>query len=74
VTLTSPSRFSRKYLIIPGSAQRRARTHFAPAPPPTEILQVLKLLVVQGVQACNLGVAILAEELDRTAANPDPKT
>jgi len=30
--------------------------------------------VVQGVQACNLGVAILAEELDRTAANPDPKT
>jgi hypothetical protein len=39
-----------------------------------EILQVLKLLVVQGVQACNLGVAILAEKLDRAAANPHPKT
>jgi hypothetical protein len=26
---------------------------------------VLKLCVVQGVQACNLGVPILAEELER---------
>ena len=39
-----------------------------------EILQVLKLPVVQDVQACNLGVAILAEELDPAAANPHPKT
>lgn len=30
-----------------------------------EILEVLKLCVVQGVQACNLGVPILAEELAR---------
>jgi alkylhydroperoxidase/carboxymuconolactone decarboxylase family protein YurZ len=30
-----------------------------------EIMAVLKLCVVQGVQACNLGVPILAEELDR---------
>jgi hypothetical protein len=30
-----------------------------------EIMQVLKLCVVQGVQACNLGVPILAEELKR---------
>lgn len=28
-----------------------------------EIMEVLKLCVVQGVQACNLGVAILAQEL-----------
>jgi hypothetical protein len=28
-----------------------------------EIMEVLKLCVVQGVQACNLGVRILAEEL-----------
>jgi len=28
-----------------------------------EIMEVLKLCVVQGVQACNLGVPILAEEL-----------
>lgn len=28
-----------------------------------EIMEVLKLCVVQGVQACNLGIPILAEEL-----------
>ena len=28
-----------------------------------EVMEVLKLCVVQGVQACNLGVSILAEEL-----------
>lgn len=32
-----------------------------------EIMEVLKLCVVQGVQACNLGVPILADELARTA-------
>jgi hypothetical protein len=32
-------------------------------------MEVLKLGVVQGVQACNLGVTILAEELERDAAN-----
>ncbi len=30
-----------------------------------EIMEVLKLCVVQGVQACNLAVPILAEELER---------
>jgi len=30
-----------------------------------EIMEVLKLCVVQGVEACNLGVSILAEELER---------
>jgi len=30
---------------------------------PEEIMEVLKLCVVQGVQACNLGIPILAEEL-----------
>lgn len=33
-----------------------------------EIMEVLKLGVVQGVRACNLGVTILAEELERDAA------
>lgn len=28
-------------------------------------MEVLKLCVVYGVQACNLGVPILAEELER---------
>jgi alkylhydroperoxidase/carboxymuconolactone decarboxylase family protein YurZ len=31
-----------------------------------EIMEVLKLCVVQGVQACNLGVPILKEELERS--------
>ena len=30
-----------------------------------EVMEVLKLCVVQGVQACNLGLPILADELDR---------
>ena len=34
-----------------------------------EIMEVLKLCVAQGVQACNLGVPILAEELERNQAN-----
>ena len=33
-----------------------------------EIMEVLKLSVVQGVQACNLGVPILAEEMQRLGA------
>ena len=34
-----------------------------------EIMEVLKLCVVQGVQAFNLGVPILAEELERNSAS-----
>ena len=33
-----------------------------------EIMEVLKLCVVQGVQACNLGVPILAEEMAKRSA------
>jgi alkylhydroperoxidase/carboxymuconolactone decarboxylase family protein YurZ len=36
-----------------------------------EIMEVLKLCVVQGVQACNMGVPILAEELARLSAESD---
>ncbi|MFO1020049.1 MAG: carboxymuconolactone decarboxylase family protein [Planctomycetales bacterium] len=35
-----------------------------------EIMEVLKLCVVQGVQACNLGVPILTEELERARSQP----
>ena len=35
-----------------------------------EIMEVLKLCVVQGVQACNMGVPILAEEIARLSAIP----
>jgi len=34
-----------------------------------EIMEILKLCVVQGVQACNLGVSILAEELEFSSSN-----
>ena len=34
-----------------------------------EIMQVLKLGVIRGMQACTLGVSILAEELERNAAS-----
>lgn len=38
-----------------------------------EITDVLKLCVIQGVQACNLGVPILAEELaNRRATGAQP--
>ena len=33
-------------------------------------MEVLKLCVVQGVQACDLGVPILAEELERSKSVP----
>jgi len=36
-----------------------------------EIMEVLKLCVVQGVQACNLGVPILADELAALSAERD---
>jgi alkylhydroperoxidase/carboxymuconolactone decarboxylase family protein YurZ len=35
-----------------------------------EIMEVLKLCVVQGVQACNMGVPILAEEIAKLSATP----
>ena len=35
-----------------------------------EIMEVLKLCVVQGAQACNMGVPILAEEIARLSAMP----
>lgn len=34
-----------------------------------EIMEVLKLCVVQGVQACNMGIPILAEELRRNSTD-----
>ena len=38
-----------------------------------EIMEVLKLCVVQGVQACNLGVPILAEEIANRSAKGNPQ-
>lgn len=39
-----------------------------------EIMEVLELCVVQGVQSCNQGVSVLAEELDRHAAKQGSQT
>jgi alkylhydroperoxidase/carboxymuconolactone decarboxylase family protein YurZ len=36
-----------------------------------EVMDVLKVCVVQGVQACNLGVPILAEELERVGRSDE---
>jgi alkylhydroperoxidase/carboxymuconolactone decarboxylase family protein YurZ len=37
-----------------------------------EIMEVLKLCVSQGMQACNLGIPILAEELARRSGSEAP--
>jgi alkylhydroperoxidase/carboxymuconolactone decarboxylase family protein YurZ len=37
-----------------------------------EIMEVLKLCVVQGVQACNMGVPILAEEISKLSTRSNP--
>jgi alkylhydroperoxidase/carboxymuconolactone decarboxylase family protein YurZ len=38
-----------------------------------EVMEVLKVCVTEGVQACNLGVPILAEELGGCSANSAPR-
>ena len=53
--------------------RRHVKRAFRAGATTDEIMQVLKLGVVQGVQACNLGVAILAEELERNAVSQRAK-
>lgn len=50
------------HMYAPG-ARRHIRNALKAGATMTEIMEVLKLCVVQGVQACNLGVPILAEEI-----------
>ena len=52
------------HMYAPGT-RRHIRGALAAGATMEEIMEVLKLCVVQGVQACNLGVPILAEELAR---------
>lgn len=58
--------FDASYTHVDAPGTRR-HVHHALATGATqeEIMEVLKLCVVQGLQACNLGVPILAEELAR---------
>lgn len=52
------------HMYAPGT-RRHIRNALQAGATVEEIMEVLKLCVVQGVQACNLGVPILAEELER---------
>lgn len=60
--------FDAAYVHIYGPGTRRhIKNAFKAGATVGEIMEVLKLGVVQGVQACNLGVTLLAEELERDA-------
>jgi alkylhydroperoxidase/carboxymuconolactone decarboxylase family protein YurZ len=50
------------HMYAPGT-RRHIKAALALGATPQEVMEVLKLCVVQGVQAGNLGVPILAEEL-----------
>ena len=61
--------FDAAYVQIYGRGTRRhIKNAFKAGATVDEIMEVLKLGVVQGVQACNLAVTILGEELERNAA------
>jgi alkylhydroperoxidase/carboxymuconolactone decarboxylase family protein YurZ len=53
------------HLYAPGT-RRHIKAALAAGATVAEIMEVLKLCVVQGVQSCNMGVPILAEELARS--------
>jgi alkylhydroperoxidase/carboxymuconolactone decarboxylase family protein YurZ len=52
------------HMYAPGT-RRHVKNALAAGAAMEEIMEVLKLCVVQGVQACNLGVPTLTEELAR---------
>lgn len=61
--------FDAAYVHIYGPGTRRhIKNAFKAGATVEEIMEVLKLGIVQGVQACSLGITILAEELERTTA------
>lgn len=62
------------HMYAPG-ARRHIKAALMAGATMEEIMEVLKLCVVQGVQACNLAVPILAEELGRArAASAAPRS
>lgn len=54
------------HMYAPGT-RRHIKAALAHGATVEEIMEVLKICVAEGVQACNLGVPILAEELTRVA-------
>ncbi len=60
--------FDAAYVHIYGpGTQRHIKNAFKAGATVEEIMEVLKVGVVQGVQACNLGITLLAEELEGSA-------
>jgi alkylhydroperoxidase/carboxymuconolactone decarboxylase family protein YurZ len=57
------------HIYGPSCTRRHIKNAFKAGATVQEIMEVLKLGVVQGMQACNLGVTVLAEELERDAAS-----
>jgi alkylhydroperoxidase/carboxymuconolactone decarboxylase family protein YurZ len=61
--------FDAAYVRVYGPGTRRhIKNAFKAGATVAEIIEVLKLGVVQGMQSCSLGVTILGEELERDAA------
>jgi alkylhydroperoxidase/carboxymuconolactone decarboxylase family protein YurZ len=56
------------HLYAPGT-RRYVKAALKAGAPMEELMEVLKLCVVQAVQACNLRVPVLAEELERSRAS-----
>src|SRR5262249_43824647 len=56
------------HMYAPGT-RRHIKNAMAAGATVEEIMEVLKLCVAQGVQACNLGVPILAEEIANRSRN-----
>lgn len=64
--------FDAAYVNIYGPVTRsHIKSAFKAGATVEEIMEVLKIGVVQGMQACSLGATILAEELERAAATSD---
>jgi alkylhydroperoxidase/carboxymuconolactone decarboxylase family protein YurZ len=59
------------HMYAPGT-RRHIKAALALGATMEEIMEVLKLCVVQGVQACNLGVPILAEEIANLSGTVKP--
>jgi alkylhydroperoxidase/carboxymuconolactone decarboxylase family protein YurZ len=61
------------HMYAPGT-RRHIKAAFAHGATIEEIMEVLKLCVIQGAEAANLAVPILAEELARAVAKDQPTT
>ncbi len=57
------------HMYVPGT-RRHIKAALKLGATMEEIMEVLKLCVAQGVQSCNLGVPILAEEIAKISATP----